>query len=109
MATVAKTLQPPVASVGIVGWLRKNLFSTWFNALLTLVALWVIYSVLSGVLGFVLNAQWTVITANLRLFMVGRYPVDQVWRPQASVSILALLIGANWAVWRGIFRTVAVA
>ncbi|HEX9871619.1 MAG TPA: hypothetical protein VGC99_24070, partial [Candidatus Tectomicrobia bacterium] len=28
--------QPPPMSVGVIGWLRKNLFSSWFNGLVTL-------------------------------------------------------------------------
>jgi general L-amino acid transport system permease protein len=37
MASV-ETLPPPRTSVGLLGWLRQNLFSTWYNALLTIVA-----------------------------------------------------------------------
>lgn len=109
MAPLTDALKPPITSVGVIGWLRKNLFSTWYNALLTLVALWVIYSVARGIAEFSAGAHWAVITVNLRLFMVGRYPIEQVWRVQVSVSILALLLGASWGVWRGLARTVAVA
>lgn len=101
-------LQPPVTSVGVLGWLRNNLFSTWYNALLTLVALYVIYALVSGVWNFVATANWAVIPANLRLFMVGRYPVEQTWRVLASVSLVSFLVGASWAVWRGVARLAAV-
>ena len=30
------TIKPPIASVGILGWIKKNLFSSPFNAFLTL-------------------------------------------------------------------------
>ncbi len=85
MATVAQDIRPPVASIGVLGWLRKNLFSTWYNTLLTLVALGIIYLLARGVLGFLAGAEWNVIAANLRLFMVGRYPLDQIWRVELVV------------------------
>ena len=31
--------KPPVASAGVLGWIRSNLFSTWYNSLLTIAAL----------------------------------------------------------------------
>ncbi len=108
MATISDSLPPPVASVGALGWLRKNLFSNWYNSLLTLLALWVLYSLLAGLWGMVSTAQWGVVTANLRLFMVGRYPADQVWRPLAAVSLLTFLTGATWGAWGGLARSAAV-
>ncbi len=109
MATTIDTIKPPVASVGIFGWLRKNLFSSWVNSLLTLVALWLLYTVGTGVVGFVLGAQWDVVVVNLRLFMVGRYTIDQVWRVQLGLSILAFLLGASWRLWGGIMRQLGIA
>jgi general L-amino acid transport system permease protein len=109
MATATETIKPPVVSIGVLGWLRKNLFNTWYNALLTFFALWVIYSVLTGVWGFIIGADWTVITTNLRLFMVGRYTLDQVWRVQLSISIAITLMGASWSVWHGLARTLGIA
>ncbi len=104
----ADTLKPPVTQVGVLGWLRRNLFSTWYNVLLTVIALYLIYVVAGWILNFVLTANWGVITANLRLFMVGRYPLEQAWRVQASVSIFAFLVGASWAVWGGVARSAAI-
>lgn len=109
MATVTETLQPPLTSIGAIGWLRKNLFGSWFNTLLTLVAVWAIYNVAVGLFTFVTNANWNVVTVNLRLFMVGRYPLDEIWRVQASLSLLAFLLGASWRAWGGVMRTMGVA
>ncbi|NQV55254.1 MAG: amino acid ABC transporter permease, partial [Rhodospirillales bacterium] len=39
---------PPLGSVGIVGWLRKNLFSSVFNTVLTLLAVWLLYVLISA-------------------------------------------------------------
>jgi general L-amino acid transport system permease protein len=36
------------------------------------------------------QAQWTVLQANLRLFLVGRFPIEQIWR----VWLVALIVSA---------------
>ncbi|MCY7277308.1 MAG: amino acid ABC transporter permease [Phormidesmis sp. CAN_BIN44] len=62
-------------------WLQKNLFNTWYNSLLTIVCFALLSRVVYGVINWAFNkAQWEVVTSNLPLFFVGRYPVDQVWR-----------------------------
>lgn len=106
--TTPDTLKPPVTSVGVLGWLRQNLFSTWYNALLTFVALYVIYALGSGLWNFVTTTDWSVIATNLRLFMVGRYPAEETWRVQASVALFAFLVGASWGVWGGVARSAVI-
>ncbi len=107
MSTLTETLKPPPSTLGVLGWLRARLFSTWYNALLTVLALWLLYVLGAGLWDAVSTANWNVVTVNLRLFMIGRYPVEQAWRVQVAVSLLALLAGAAWGVWRGIMRTLA--
>lgn len=109
MTTQTDTLKPPVASVGVLGWLRKNLFNGWLNSILTIVALWIIYNVVVGLVGFVLSANWNVVVANLRLFMIGRYTLEQAWRVEVSVAVIAFLLGASWRLWRGIMQQVGMA
>jgi general L-amino acid transport system permease protein len=105
MTTVSETLKPPSFEVGPLGWLRRNLFSSWLNSLLTLVSLWVLYSVFSAALSALAAADFGVVGTNLRLFMIGRYPAGEAWRVQASVSLLALLAGIAWGVWGGLARS----
>ena len=38
--TTAEELKPPVTHVGVIGWVRANLFNGWFNSLLTIVTLY---------------------------------------------------------------------
>ncbi|HEX7589245.1 MAG TPA: ABC transporter permease subunit, partial [Anaerolineae bacterium] len=109
MGTLTKTVGPPAASVGILGWLRKNLFSSVPNSILTILALWLIYNAMVGLWGFVTTARWEVVAANLRLFMVGRYTLDQVWRVQVSLAIFSFLLGASWRAWGGIIQQVGIA
>lgn len=34
---------PPSLQAGPIKWLRENLFSSWFNSIMTLISLFVIY------------------------------------------------------------------
>ncbi len=109
MATVTETMGPPRTSIGIVGWLRKNLFNTWYNTLLTIISSWLIYTVGSQLLIWAFSsARWAVIPANLRLFMVGPYPPDQVWRVWLVLIVVSLMMGLSAGVWGGTMRTFGV-
>jgi general L-amino acid transport system permease protein len=62
--TIAHTphpdLPPPLTSVGVVGWLRRNLFSTPLNTLLTLGAFYLLYRVLPPMINWtLLDADWS--------------------------------------------------
>jgi His/Glu/Gln/Arg/opine family amino acid ABC transporter permease subunit len=90
---------PEVVSLGPVAWMKKNLFSDWFNSLLTVV--------LVGVLGFGLfrlgrwaftTAQWEVIPNNLGLFMTGTYPSELYARVWSLLALICLLSGLTWGV-----------
>jgi len=106
MATTVEDIGPPRMSVGVVGWLRKNLFSTWYNALLTLFSLWLIYTAGSRMLVWALTtARWGVITQNLRLFMVGPFPPEQTWRVWLCLVMMSWLFGLSAGVWGGTVRT----
>jgi general L-amino acid transport system permease protein len=94
-------MKPPVTVVGPLAWMRKNLFSTWYNVALTLLALWLIYALLRPALEWATTqARWGVIEANLTLFMVGQYPRDQIGRVWLTIFLLAGLIGLSWGVWK---------
>ena len=55
---------PPITAVGAVGWARENLFSGWFNSILTIVSLFLIYYVLSGLLGWTFLSVWNANSLN---------------------------------------------
>ena len=50
--------EPPVSQKGAVLWMRENLFSSIPNAIMTIVSLYVIYYVLSGVGPWMLGGIW---------------------------------------------------
>ena len=97
MSTATAVLDPPRTSVGVLGWVRGNLLSTWYNTLLSVLAFGLIGLALWTGLGWIfLDADWTVITENLKLFSVGQYPPEQVWRVSLGVVWLAFLFGVAW-------------
>jgi len=52
-------LPPPARQLGVLGWLRANLFSSWLNGLLTLVGLYLIWLVLPPLLDWaIFSADW---------------------------------------------------
>jgi general L-amino acid transport system permease protein len=108
MAVIDTEIKPPVLVVGPVAWLRKNLFSTWYNVLITLLAAWLLYAMLKpALLWATTEARWGVIEANLPLFMIGLYPRDQVWRIWLIVYLLAGLVGLSWGLWKNAVRAFA--
>ncbi|WP_457631172.1 amino acid ABC transporter permease [Oceanithermus sp.] len=75
-------------------WLRENLFNSFFNSVLTLVTLALLYFSLRGILVWALTeARWSVVPDNMRLLMVGPFPPDQVWRVWAMLVLTLLVAG----------------
>ncbi len=68
-------------------WLKKNLFSNWYNSLLTIVfgafILWVVVSVVR----YLLHVDTEIIRVNLKLYMSGRFPNEQLWRLWLAIYI----------------------
>jgi general L-amino acid transport system permease protein len=98
---IASQAPNPKAKISPLVWLRAKLFNSWFNSLLTLVCLGVLYRVITGTIAWATSrAQWAVVTTNLHLFFVGRYPLNQSWRvwTAGGVTIAAL---ALWLWLRG--------
>ncbi len=101
---------PPSERLAPGAWLRRNLFNGWLNSLITLVLGALIVVTLWQVFTWVFTvATWTPIATNLRLFWVGRYPAEQVWRVQAALALVVLLFGLSAGIWGTITRRAALA
>jgi general L-amino acid transport system permease protein len=108
---------PPLTEKGAIKWLRENLFSGWFNTILTLLGLWIIWSLFSAALPWFLNgvwnasslqecraivaeragpdasgACWAMIRERWHQFLFGFYPQDQYWRPILAFVLLFVAI-----------------
>jgi general L-amino acid transport system permease protein len=97
-------LPPPIATVGVPGWLRRNLFSSPLNSALTLVALYLLYIAVPPLIQWAfLNADWVGATRDdcagegacwvfVRVrfdqFMYGFYPEAERWRVNAAFLLL---------------------
>jgi general L-amino acid transport system permease protein len=93
----AERLPPPSTRVGAVAWLRHNLFNSWYNSLLTIVVGVVIVVVGVLVVAWVAHARWGVVTTNLRLFLIGQYPLEEGWRVWLALLAVSALTGVSTA------------
>ncbi len=91
-------IAPPIsASLSPVEWVRKNLFSTWYNGILTVVFLFLLFQGLNALIVWLFTqAQWAVVATNLRLFFVGLFPQELYWRLWLSLGIIAAIAGLSW-------------
>lgn len=75
-------------------WLRKNLFNSWHNAVLT-----VLFAALLAWVGFhaarfvFVTARWAIIRVNLTIAMLGPFPRDELYRVWMAVFVLAGTVG----------------
>ncbi len=118
---------PPGSTVGIIGWLRANLFSSWVNAALTILAAYFIFSVLNGVLPWIFRSSWTadslhgcraaiaaaygehvdgacwaVIRERYLQLLYGFYPAELYWR--INLAFVGLLVALAPVLFAGLPR-----
>jgi len=106
----------PPSTVGVIGWMRQNLFSNVSNTLLTIVGAYIVYVFLAWVLNWaVFNAVWQAENRRECLDLVGRsgacwpgvmqwfdnliyglYPKDQIWRINLGFLALILWVAPLW-------------
>jgi general L-amino acid transport system permease protein len=105
----AETLPPPRLTVGPIAWLRRNLFPGWFSSLMTgLVAGLLLVVAIEIGQWAVMEARWDVVSRNLRLFLAGQYPADQLWRIWLALAILSALTGVSAGVFGRTTRALAI-
>jgi len=113
---------PPVATEGVLPWLRRNLFSDLWNTLGTLVILGLLVTCVPPLVEWaVLNAVaradnaacralghagacWGVVAEKYRLILFGRYPYEEQWRPLVATALMISLLAAScyrpfWKRW----------
>ena len=105
---------PPVTERGVVKWARENLFSSPFNVIMTILSLWVIYSIVKGSAPWFLNGVWeaesvrecydildgargacfAVLKERFPQLIYGfKYPPTEFWRPNIAVILLLFALG----------------
>lgn len=99
MSLSSQKILPPIQGISPQKWLQKNLFSNWFNSCLTIISLFLIFGLSSNLISWIFTeAEWQVITANLRLFFVGYYPLELLWRTWLTLGIIIVNIGLSWGI-----------
>src|SRR5215472_15775787 len=119
--TPAQFLPAPVASTGVLGWLRANLFSSPANIALTIVCVAAIVWIVPSLLRFFIfdavwsgadreaclpseqqpepGACWAFVRVWSSYFVYGFYPISERWRVDLFFVLLAL--GITWLAWLG--------
>ncbi|MDC1047476.1 amino acid ABC transporter permease [Alphaproteobacteria bacterium] len=121
MSEITESRKPPLATTGILGWLRMNLFSNWVNSLLSLFVLYILIQFIPWILNWTIfaadfkynfngeeiidrtmcsrvldpengGACWAIIYVRFYQFMYGFYPRDEVWRVNLSYIMLAVAV-----------------
>ena len=94
----------PVTTVGVLGWLRSNLFSSWLNTAFTLIALYLLWLIVPAIVDWAfINADtagedrfactgagacWAWVDQRIDQFLYGFYTPDQTWRVDIAVVLL---------------------
>ncbi|PIE56523.1 MAG: amino acid ABC transporter permease [Desulfobulbus propionicus] len=107
-AAGTESMKPPASQVGVLGWIRKNLFSGVFNSILTLLVLYLLWKIVPVLVNWALlksswvasaeecreldGACWSIIPANLRFIIFGFFPASEQWRPLLAMVVLVLLL-----------------
>jgi general L-amino acid transport system permease protein len=98
MTAAAERLPPPRSTIGPLAWLQRNLFNGWANSLATLVVGAAILLVGMALVEWaVTDARWGVITNNLRLFLIGQYPLEEAWRVWLALLVVSVMTGLSAA------------
>ncbi|MCF8038262.1 MAG: amino acid ABC transporter permease [Desulfohalobiaceae bacterium] len=104
----AAARRPPIIKINVLAWMKANLFNGWFNSLLTLVVLYLLWKIVPPLIEWAFigslwtaaagacqqsdGACWSVISHNFRFIIFGFYPYDQHWRPLIAMLLLFGLI-----------------
>ena len=104
MAEMLPQQPAPVTTVGVIGWVRANLFSSYLNAFLTVAALVVLWRVLPPLLDWGLfnadfsgetgadctgeGACWAWLDQRINQFLYGFYPPEAYWRVNLALLLL---------------------
>ena len=93
---------PPKTAIGVLGWLKINLFNSWSNIFLTLLFGTLVYFIIKNTMEWILfRADWEVIAANFKLLIVGQYPIGELWRVWICFTLLSILMGISAGIWKG--------
>ncbi len=104
-------LPPPPNTTGPIAWIWKSLFGSISNTVLTVLSMWLLWSILPDIASFfvldaVVNAGsrrecmalgsgacWAVIVERFEVSLYAFYPVEERWRPNIAFILLFVALG----------------
>jgi general L-amino acid transport system permease protein len=102
--TAVEGSTPPVTSVGVIGWVKSNLFNGVFNSILTIVMLFFLWKIVPPLFQWAFidsvwnttgavcrdasGACWSIIAKNMRFIIFGFFPNELQWRPSLAMLFL---------------------
>lgn len=117
----AVTKPPPVSAAGLFAWVRSNLFSTWYDALLTMAIALLAFRLIPPFVSWALiepvwgpansrqapaevvaacraasGACWAFVAEKRHLVFFGLYPGGEEWRPAcATLLMIGVAVGST--------------
>jgi len=119
--SLKETKKPPQSQTKGIAWLKDNLFSSISNAALTFIALYIIYLLLPPILNWTIfdanfdltadnqscgreGACWAFIDSNLKMFIYGFYPQEELWRVNTMFGIVVALVAFGALIKKSQYR-----
>ena len=120
-------LKPPISEVGAIGWLRGNLFNSWYNSLLTVVVLMLLWQLVPPFFRWAFidsvwntpaeacrdidGACWSIIPRNISFILFGFFPDGEQWRPGLAMALMLGLVifsrnRKHWKKSLGVYWTI---
>lgn len=83
----------------LLNWVRENFFGSKKDVILSIVGALFLYFILSTVISFILNSDWTLILVNRQLMLTGLMPEEEIWRVWTIFSLTVILMTTSIAFW----------
>ena len=120
-------LKPPITEVGVIGWLRGNLFNSWYNSLLTVFVLMLLWQLVPPFFRWAFidsvwntpaeacrdidGACWSIIPRNISFILFGFFPDGEQWRPGLAMALMLGLVifsrnRKHWKKSLGVYWTI---
>ena len=110
------SLPPPKSSIGVIHWLKENLFSSVSNSVVTLLAIYMLYLALPSAINWLFidatyvgetrkdcapnGACLAFIGERFNLFVYGFYPAELRWR--VNLAFILLVVASAAVLWDSI-------
>ena len=106
---MAPSKPAPGSTTGVAAWLKQNLFASFGDTVLTILAILFVAWIVPPLYGFVIGnavppggtveqcrvenvgACWAYIGSEIEFFIYGFYPMSEYWRPNIVFALLVLL------------------